>query len=71
MKEWTRPVIWDRLREAFARFDGTDSRRALLATVALFRDVAIETAERLRYPYPHGVDDSISGYITGVLGSPE
>jgi aminoglycoside 6-adenylyltransferase len=71
MKEWTRPVIWDRLREAFARFDGTDSHRALLATVALFRDVAIETAERLHYPYPHGMDDSISGYITGVLGSPE
>jgi aminoglycoside 6-adenylyltransferase len=71
MKEWTRPETWDRLREAFARFDGTDSRRALLATIALFRNVAIETAERLHYPYPRGVDDWISSYITEVLGSPE
>ena len=37
MKEWTPAQMWDRLCEVFARFDGADSRRALLATVALFR----------------------------------
>ena len=57
--------------QTFARFDVADSRRALLSTVALFRDVATETAERFHYRYPRDVDDWISGYIAEAVGSPE
>jgi aminoglycoside 6-adenylyltransferase len=71
MKDWTRPDIWKRLHELFGRFDGADSGRALIATVSLFRDVAVETAARLAYTYPRHVDDAISSYIAGLVDSPD
>lgn len=71
MKDWTRPDVWKCLHEAFGRFDSADSRRALIATVSLFRDVAVETAARLGYTYPRHVDDAISGYISGLVDSPD
>lgn len=69
MKDWTRPDIWMRLHETFGRFDATDSRRALLATISLFRDVAKETASMLGYCYAEHADDAISRYIAGSLDS--
>ena len=71
MKDWTRPDIWERLHESFGHFDAGDSQRALIATVALFRDVALETAARLGYKYPQHVDDAIGGYIAGLMDSPD
>lgn len=71
MKNWTRPDVWERLYEAFGHFDSADSGRALIATVSLFRDVAVETAARLGHTYPRHVDDAISGYIAGLVDSPD
>jgi len=71
MKSWTRPDLWRRLHKVFGRFDATDSRRALLATISLFRDIAAETADTLGYKYPRPVDDAISAYIRRVLDSPD
>lgn len=68
MKDWVRPDVWERLHDAFGRFDAADSWRALLATVSLFRDIASETAEGLGYQYPQEVDDAISGYLRGFEG---
>ncbi len=70
MRSWTRQDVWRRLHKAFGRFDATDSQRALLATISLFRDVAAETAVQLGYNYPKPVDDAISSYISRVLASP-
>ena len=69
MKDWTRPDIWKRLQESFGRFDAADSQRAFIATIALFRGVAPETAARLGYTYPQHVDDAIGGYIEGFVDS--
>jgi aminoglycoside 6-adenylyltransferase len=69
MKEWVRPDIWERLEKVFGRFDGADSWRALLATISLFRDVAVETARELGYAYPAEVDESISNYVRRFKGS--
>jgi aminoglycoside 6-adenylyltransferase len=69
MKEWVRPDIWRRLDQVYGRFDAADSRRALLATISLFRDVAAETASELGYTYPAEVDESITGYIGRFEGS--
>jgi aminoglycoside 6-adenylyltransferase len=68
MREWTPPHTWERLHEVFGRFDAGDSRRALLATMALFREVATETAERLGHRYPRELDDAISVYVDEALG---
>lgn len=64
LKDWISADVWQRLNDVFARFDAADSRRALLATTTLFRDVATETADLLGYQYPDDVDDAISGYIS-------
>lgn len=71
MKDWAPPEVWHRLHEVFGRFGRADSWRALLATTSLFRDVAMETADRLGYPYPTDVDTAISGYIRGFDDSPD
>jgi len=71
MKQWTGGEAWKRLHECFGRFDANDSRRALLATISLFRDIASETAVRLGYTYPSSLDDSISAYISRVLDPAE
>ncbi len=63
MKEWVQPGVWERLHDAFGRFDVADSWRALLSTVSLFRDLAVATGMKLGFRYPQEVDDAVSGYI--------
>jgi aminoglycoside 6-adenylyltransferase len=65
MAIWTTPEVWGRLHDAFGRFDAADSRRALHATIALYRDLARETADAFGYGYPDDVDDAISEYLRG------
>lgn len=69
MKEWGEPNIWARLKRIFARFDSRDSWRALRATMSVFREIAQDTASRLRYRYPGEVDQYLSGYVDS-LGPP-
>jgi aminoglycoside 6-adenylyltransferase len=71
MKEWTGGEVWTRLDECFGRFDADDSRRALLATISLFRDVASDAAVRLGYRYPASLDAALSDYVSRALDSPE
>lgn len=52
LEQWADPRALAGLREAYARYDAEDIRRALLATMGLFRWVAVETGERLGFPYP-------------------
>ncbi len=63
MKEWIRTDVWERVHQVFGRFDAFDSWQTLFATVSLFRDLAIETAEKLGYRYPYEADDAITGYL--------
>ena len=53
---------------AFGRFNAGDAWPTLLATASLFRDLAIETSEKLGHRYPHDVDRSISGYLRKFEG---
>lgn len=66
MKEWVEPNIWERLSDVFARFDAADSWRALEAAMDLFREIAQETAHRLRYGYPKEVSKNLSKYIESL-----
>jgi aminoglycoside 6-adenylyltransferase len=36
---------------------------ALFRTIALFREVGIEVAERLGYAYPHDLDQRVTAYV--------
>jgi aminoglycoside 6-adenylyltransferase len=52
MEQWADPRVLTALRDAFAYYDKTDIQRALLATLALFRWLADEIAQKLDYVYP-------------------
>jgi aminoglycoside 6-adenylyltransferase len=63
LEEWADRRFVDGLRPAFARYDAEDARRALLATMGLFRWLATETAGRLGYPYPTATDEHVSDWV--------
>ena len=52
LEEWADRRAVEQLRHAFAHYDEADVWRALVATMELFRWVALETAGRWGYPYP-------------------
>lgn len=63
---WAEPAIVQTLHQTFAHFDIEDSWAALLATVALFRRLAVETAEVLGYPYPTQLDQDMDAFVAGL-----
>ena len=75
LERWADPRALGDLREAFAHYDDNDVRRALLATMRLFRWLGAETAERLELSYPTDVDEHATRRVAALLpderGSPE
>jgi len=67
LEEWADPAVLEGLRETFARYDRQDLSRALLATLNMFRQVALETANRLGYEYPVDVDEQVSKWVRNCL----
>ncbi len=67
LEQWAHPCAVERLHDAFAHYDEDDVRRALLATVDLFRWLAIETAEQLSYPYPTLADEHATELVRKLL----
>ena len=63
MSKWVDKDIWAALGSCFGRFDAVDSHKALMATVSLFRNLAMQTAEKLGYEYSKNIDESISQFI--------
>jgi hypothetical protein len=55
------------LRSVFAQYDAEDSGRALLATMSLFRWLAVETAAASGYPYPTPADQRVTEWVTSCL----
>ena len=64
LEEWTDAAALQALEKAFARYEDDAVRRALLATMDLFRWLAVETAERLGYSYPTAADERVTEWIT-------
>lgn len=67
LEEWAHPQALKELHGAFAHYDGDDIKHALLATMDLFRWIAAETAEKLRYPYPTKVDEHVTKWVRTCL----
>lgn len=63
LETWADPRALDELSQAFAHYDEADLWRALLATMQLFRWLALETAHCLGYTYPTQSD----GYVTQLV----
>ena len=60
LEEWADPCALKGLRETFARYDEADIKRGLLATMNLFRKIAMEIAEKLGYSYPIELDKQVT-----------
>jgi aminoglycoside 6-adenylyltransferase len=67
LEQWTAPGVLRALRDAFAHYDEHDVRRALLATMCLYRRLAVETAGRLGYAYPAAADGHVTGWVRACL----
>ena len=67
LEQWADPRAVDGLRGAFAHYDAADVRRALLATMDLFRWLATEAAGRLGYPYPTSAEEHVTALVRGYL----
>lgn len=63
LEEWADLRILERLGDTFSRYGEDDIRGALLATMDMFRGLAIETAERLGYDYPKFADECATELI--------
>jgi aminoglycoside 6-adenylyltransferase len=63
LNEWADPRAIDALPAVFAHYDPDDIWRALLATMALFRWLAVEAAELLGYEYPYLGDDRATEWV--------
>lgn len=57
LEEWADPRALENLSGAFAHYEEEDVWRALFVTMALFRWLAVETAEKLEYAYPEYGDE--------------
>lgn len=67
LEQWADPRAVAGLRVAYAHYDEEDTRRALIATMDLFRWLAKETAERLGYPYPAMSDECATALVQTIL----
>jgi len=69
LEQWADPRVIQGLREASSQYDADDVRRALVATMDLFRELATEAAARMGYPYPTGADESVTKWVTACLAA--
>ena len=67
LEEWADTEALGGLREAFAYYEESDVRRALLATMNHFRRIGRETAARLDCAYPEEADQRVTAWVVGLL----
>lgn len=67
LAEWADREALSELPATFAAYEISDLRRALFATLELFRRLARDVAQRLDYPYPLQSDRAIDDLIRSML----
>ena len=63
LEQWADPRAVEALPHVFARYNQEDVWRALFASMDLFRWLAMETAQRLSYPYPALADERVTEWV--------
>ena len=63
VEEWAEPWIIDKLNMCFSRYSQNDIKTALIATMNLFRMIAVEIAERLNFKYPKEADEYSASWV--------
>lgn len=63
LEEWAEDWIVRRLSDCFSHYEKSDMIKGLLATMELFRAVALEAAEGLHYSYPEKADRYAAAWV--------
>lgn len=63
MEQWAPAWILEALPAVAAHYDAQDVWRALQASMALFHRMALQTAERWRYPYPAAQAEQVTAWV--------
>jgi len=69
LERWADPRVLKGLGGAFAHYSDRDVRRALLATMDLFRWLSTETAEKMGYQYPKEADERVTEWVRDCLSA--
>jgi aminoglycoside 6-adenylyltransferase len=67
MDEWANREVLAALPNMFAAYDAIDLRRALVATLDLFRRLAHEVADQSGYDYPAEADHFVAEQLQAIL----
>src|SRR5207237_6791252 len=67
LEQWADPRALEGLRSAFAHYDAADLRRALVASMDLFRWLAIEVAGKLGFAHPTEADARVTAWVARCL----
>jgi aminoglycoside 6-adenylyltransferase len=71
LEEWASPLVIERLRETFPRYDPAEIWRARLEALDLFRWLAQETGTRLGYAYPTELEETVMTWVRDQAPEPE
>jgi len=71
LEEWADSRVLEGLGCTFAQYGKEEIKPALLATMHLFRWIAIETAEKLGYQYPSMLDSHVTEWVGRILSENE
>jgi len=66
LKEALPPEIWAQVESTYIGAGIEENWEALFRTLTLFRQVAVEVAERLGYDYPHDMHRGVVAYARQV-----
>jgi aminoglycoside 6-adenylyltransferase len=67
MQEWVSEETWEAVHGVFGHFDAADSRRALLASIALYSRLAEETAKQWGYALPEEMIVEVQAYLGNLF----
>ena len=65
LEEWAPPLVMERLRDVFPRYDPAEIWRARLEALDLFRCLAQETGGQLGYAYPTQLEETVMTWVRG------
>jgi aminoglycoside 6-adenylyltransferase len=62
--------FWGKLEQTFVGAEINSNWQAMFTTIELFREVALEVAERLELVYPHKLDNQVSDCLDSIKALP-
>lgn len=68
LKKRLPPDLWSHIESSYAGADIEENWVALFKTIELYRKVAIEVADHLKYKYPHDLDHRVTTFVQKIKG---